>query len=157
MSRSTRIAATLGLIGALLYGGGVAATAGGEKVLDASMVGLPASMTGQTFLGAKAGGLPWRLERGAAMLFADGRLQLQVSGLVLAAGAREGTNPIPTGRALVSCDGQIVAESSVVAFSGVGDAMVNERVALPASCVAPTVFFAGIVSGVPLWFAATGW
>lgn len=157
MSRSIRIAAALGLVGALALGGTVAATAGGQKVLDASMTGLPAAMTGQTFLGAKAGGLPWRLERGEALLFADGRLQVQVAGLVLAAGPSEGTNPVPAGRALVSCDGMVVAESSDVPYSASGDAMVNERVALPGSCVAPTVFFAGIVKGAPLWFAATGW
>lgn len=157
MSRSIRIAAALGLAGALVLGGTVAATAGGQKVLDASMAGLPASMTGQTFLGAKAGGLPWRLERGEAMLFADGRLQVQVTGLVLAAGPKEGLNPVPTGRALVSCGGLVVAESSIVPYSATGDAMVNERVDLPSGCIAPTVFFAGIVNGAPLWFAATGW
>jgi hypothetical protein len=91
------------------------------------------------------------------MLFADGRLQVQVSGLVLATGPNEGKNPVPEGRALVSCDGAVVAESSVVPYSTSGDAMVNERVALPSSCVAPTIFFAGIVKGAPLWFAATGW
>ncbi len=157
MSRSIRFAAALGLVGALALGGTVAATAGGEKVLHASMAGLPASMTGQTFLGAKAGGLPWMLDRGEAMLFANGRLQVQVTGLVLAAGAKEGTNPVPTGRALVSCDGQVVAMSSIVPYSPTGDAFVNERVALPAHCIAPTVFFAGVVNDSAVWFAATGW
>ena len=157
MSRAIRIAAALGLIGALVFGGTVAAMAGGQKVLDDSMTGLPASMTGQTFLGVKAGGLPWQLERGAAMVFADGRLQVQVTGLVLAAGSAKGTNPIPTGRALVSCGGLVAAESSVVPFSKTGDAMVNERVDLPSGCVAPTVFFAGIVASGPVWFAVTGW
>lgn len=157
MSRSIRFAAVLGLVGALLAGGGVLATAGGQKVLDASLTGLPASMVGQTFLGARSGGLPWRLDRGEARLFADGRLQVEVDGLVLAAGTLEGTNPIPTGQALVSCGGAVVAESSIVPFSTQGDAMVNETVQLPGSCVAPVVFFAGIAGGSPRWFAVTGW
>jgi hypothetical protein len=157
MSRSFRLALVLGIVSVLALGGATLADAGGRKVLDASMVGLPASMTGQSFLGAEAGGLPWSLERGEARLFSNGRLQVQVTGLVLAAGPKTGTNPIPTGRALVSCGGSVVAMSSVVPYSAAGDAMVNERVDLPASCVAPTVFFAGIAGSGPLWFAATGW
>jgi peptidoglycan/LPS O-acetylase OafA/YrhL len=157
MSRSFRSSVVLGIVAVLALGSATLADAGGRKVLDASMVGLPASMAGQSFLGAQAGGLPWALERGEAKLFSNGRLQVQVTGLVLAAGAKAGTNPIPTGRALVSCGGAVVAMSSVVPYSATGDAMVNERVDLPASCVAPTVFFAGIVGGEPLWFAATGW
>ena len=49
------------------------------------------------------------------------------------------------------------ARRPVVPFSKTGDAMVNERVDLPSGCVAPTVFFAGIVASGPVWFAVTGW
>ena len=94
--------------------GAAAATAGGRKVPAASMAGTPASMTGQTFLGAVGGGLPWRLERGATRLFSDGRLQVQVVGLVLDAGANAGTNPIREERGLVSCGGTVGAMSSTV-------------------------------------------
>lgn len=157
MARSTRSASILGLVAALLIGGSVAGTSGGAKVLDGSMVGIPASKAGQPFLGATGGGLPWRLDRGEAKLFRDGRLQVTVVGLVLAAGANEGRNPIPTGKALVSCDGAIVAESSAVPYSLEGDAQVNETVALPETCLAPTVFFAGVTGAGPRWFAVTGW
>lgn len=161
MSRSVRLSIVLALAGALALGGTALATAGGRKVLDASMAGLPAGMTGQTFLGAKAGALPWMLERGEAKLFSNGRLQVQVVGLVLApsagAGDNAGKNPIPTGQALVSCGGQIVAMSSIVPYSPTGDATVNQRVSLPSQCIAPTVFFAGIGGSGPIWFAATGW
>jgi len=157
MSRSARTAVIFGLLATMLIGGTVAGTAGGSKVLDASMVGIPAAKAGQPFLGAIGGGLPWRLDRGEAKLFRDGRLQVTVVGLVLAAGANEGRNPIATGKALVSCDGTIVAESSTVPYSPEGDANVNEQVALPGTCLAPVVFFAGITGGGPRWFAVTGW
>jgi hypothetical protein len=84
-------------------------------------------------------------------------LQVTVVGLVLAAGANEGRNPIPTGQALVSCGGAIVAMSSAVPYSPEGDAQVNEQVALPDTCLAPVVFFAGITGAGPRWFAVTGW
>lgn len=157
MIRSARSAAMLGLVAAMLVGGSVAGTSGGSKALDASMRGIPAEKAGQPFLGAIGGGLPWRLERGEAKLFRDGRLQVTVVGLVLAAGANEGHNPVATGKALVSCDGAIVAESSAVAFSPEGDAQVEETVALPETCLAPVVFFAGITGAGPRWFAVTGW
>ncbi len=157
MTRSVRPAALLGLVAALLIGGSVAGTDGGSKTLDASMVGIPAAKTGQPFLGATGGGAPWRLDGGEAKLFRDGRIQVTVDGLVLAAGPNEGHNPVATGQALVSCDGAIVATSSAVPFSPEGDAQVNEQVALPESCLAPVVFFAGITGAGPRWFAVTGW
>jgi hypothetical protein len=157
MTRSGRTAVILGLVAALLIGGSVAGTAGGSKALDASMVGIPAAKAGQPFLGAIGGGLPWRLDRGEAKLFRDGRVQVTVVGLVLAAGANEGRNPIPTGQALVSCDGAVVAQSSAVPFSPEGDAQVDETVALPETCLAPVVFFAGITGAGPRWFAVMGW
>ena len=55
----------------------------------------PAALAGQTFMGAVGGGLPWRLDGGRAKLWSDGRLVVEVEGLVLAAGANEGRNPAP--------------------------------------------------------------
>ena len=46
--------------------------------------------------------------------------------------------------------------SGVVPFSPEGDAQVNETVTLPATCLAPAVFFAGITGAGPRWFAVTG-
>jgi hypothetical protein len=157
MSRSVRVAVVFGLASALLAGGVAVGDAGGAKVLDAGMTGIPAAKVNQPFLGAIGGGLPWRLDRGEAKLFRDGRIQVTVVGLVLAAGANEGHNPIATGQALVSCDGSVAAASSAVPFSPEGDAQVNETIALPATCLAPTVFFAGITGAGPRWFAVTGW
>ena len=131
---------------------------GGSKVLDDQLTGLPATMTNQTLFGIVAGGLPWRLDSGSVHLFRDGRLQVTVHGLVLAAGGAEGTNPIPNGQAIVTCAGAPAAMSSVVPFAPGGDAQINEKVALPEHCLAPTVFFAGVPApGVARWFAVTGW
>lgn len=110
---------------------------GGSKILDDQLTGLPAANVNQVLFGIQAGGLPWRLDSGSVHLFADGRLQLQVRGLVLAAGGAEGTNPIPNGQAIITCAGAPAAMSSVVPFSHDGDAQVNETVSLPAHCLAP--------------------
>jgi hypothetical protein len=146
------------LIGAAIA---VALTAGsvvadpGTKVLDASMTGIP--VAGQTLLGVKGGGLPWMLDRGDAKLFADGRLEVSVRHLVLAAGGAAGTNPIPTGRAIVACNGGAdTVMTDTVPFSPEGNATVQATVNLPSPCLAPAVFFAGQTGNGPLWFAVTG-
>ena len=156
MSRSFRRSALLAVLAAVALSSTAIGDAGGAKVVDASLTGIPAAFAGKTLQGVVGGGLPWRLDRGSARLFADGRLQVTVDGLVLAAGSNEGNNPIATGRAIVTCAGEPAALSTVVDFSPTGDARVNETVDLPASCLAPAVFFAGITGAGPRWFAVTG-
>ena len=155
-TRSLRIALLAGALTAALAVGSTVASDGHRKVLDATLAGIPTSMAGQTFMGAIGGGLPWRIDGGEAKLASDGRLTVEVEGLVLAAGTKQGTNPIPTGRALVSCSGAVVAMSDSVPFSPTGDASVDAMVSLPASCLAPVIFFAGDTAAGPRWFAVTG-
>jgi hypothetical protein len=132
--------------------GSVSSTlAGGPKVLDAQMAGIP--VAGLALHGIPGGGVPWVIEEGRAKLFADGRLQVEVDGLVL---ATNHTNPVPTGRAIVTCSSVAVAHSGPVPFSPTGDAVVDTRVDLPGTCLAPAVFFAGITAGGDRWFAVTG-
>jgi hypothetical protein len=155
-TRSLRIALLAGALTAALAVGSTVASDGHHKVLDATLAGIPTSMTGQTFMGAVGGGLPWRIDSGRAKLSSDGRLAVEVEGLVLAAGAKEGTNPVPTGRALVACGGMVVAMSDSVPFSPEGNAEVDAQVSLPASCLAPVIFFAGDTGAGARWFAVTG-
>lgn len=134
---------------------GIAAADPGNKLLDASMTGIPAP--GMTLEGVDGGGLPWVLQRGDAKLFADGRLQVSVSGLVIASGPLAGTNPIHTGRAIVACNGGTsVVMSDPVPYSPSGDATVNTHINLPSQCLGPVVFFAGQTAAGPRWFAVSG-
>src|SRR5262249_12308928 len=57
---------------------------------------------GTAIRGIHGGGIPWALSSAHGELSADGRLRVNVRGLVLAAGPNSGTNPIPTFRAIVS-------------------------------------------------------
>jgi hypothetical protein len=150
-----RAPAILGALAAVVIAAGSAAADPGTRLLDASMTGIPTG--GVSLLGVSGGGSPWRLDRGDAKLFMDGRLQVSVRHLVLAAGPLEGTNPIPTGRAIVACNGGAsIVMSDTVPYSTKGDATVQTRVALPVPCLAPVVFFAGQTGGGPRWFAVTG-
>ena len=154
MFRHVRPALLGATIATVLAVGSVTADPG-TKLLDASMTGIPTA--GQTLLGVAGGGVPWVLDRGDARLFADGRLQVSVRHLVLAAGQLAGTNPIASGRAIVDCGGGTsIVMTDLVPFSPDGDAMVNTTVALPSPCLAPVVFFAGQTGAGPRWFAVTG-
>jgi hypothetical protein len=109
------------------------------------------------FPGLQGGGVQWALDKGDARLFTDGRLQVEVQGLVFASGPNAGRNTVPTGEAIVSCNGgSTLIASSAVPFSTDGDATVSEQIALPTTCLAPAVFFAGLTGNGPRWFAATG-
>ena len=148
MSRSARLVLALAFVAVLAVGNVASTAAGGPKILDARMTGIPTA--GLTLDRVVGGGAPWVIDEGHARLFADGRLQVEISGLVLAS---NGTNPVSTAHAIVTCDGAPAATTANVAFSPSGDAEVDATVALPSPCLAPAVFF---TTGTDRWLAVTG-
>jgi hypothetical protein len=151
MVRSLRLGLALVVLGALALASVSSAAAGGPKLLDARLTGIPTG--GLVLQGVTGGGVPWKIDEGRAKLFADGRLEVEVDGLVIAA---TGVNPIGSGRAIVTCNDAVAARSGAVPFSPTGDAEVETVVDLPSPCLAPAVFFAGIFGANDLWFAVTG-
>jgi hypothetical protein len=140
---------------------------GGKDVLEFdTMAGVVEPFTGPAHpvRGLPGGGLPWQIDRARGELRSDGRLDLDVRGLVLARRAPvpanlQGTNPIAQFRATVSCltpaspdQGENVFTAPVPA-SPDGDARIRAHVDLPQTCIAPIVFV-GAPTGA--WFAATG-
>lgn len=148
MSRTLRLVLALAFVAALAIGNVASAAAGGPKILDARMAGIPTA--GLTINGVVGGGSPWVIDEGHARLFADGRLEVEVEGLVLASSH---TNPVASGHAILTCNGAPVATTSNVPFSPSGDAEVTATVRLPAPCLAPAVFF---TTGTDRWLAVTG-
>jgi hypothetical protein len=151
MIRRTRLARLIlatAVLGSLAFGTVASTQAGGPKILDSGMSGIPTG--GMVLDGVIGGGAPWKITAGDVKLFADGRLHVEVHGLLLL----NGTNPIRNGRAIVACGGAQAASSEIVPFSEAGDAEVNTIVSLPSPCLAPVVFFAGVLpNGAERWFA----
>ena len=148
MARSIRIGLSLALLTALTIGVASNTAAGGRKVLDATMTGLP--VPGTVIAGITGAGAPWVIDEGRAQLFADGRIHVVVEGLIIPA---LGRNPVATGKAVVSCNGVFADDTAVVPFSPEGDAVVDDIVTLPSPCQGVTVFF---TSPGGAWFAVTG-
>jgi hypothetical protein len=140
----------------------------GRKVLDAKVLGPvsePYTGTANPIRGVSGGGLPWEIGDANATLRADGRLHVDVEGLVLARRAPvpanlQGTNPIPQFMAIVSCLTAVSGAATtsnistdLVPASSTGDAEINTSVELPSPCFAPIVF---VTSPTGAWFAVSG-
>jgi hypothetical protein len=169
MKKFSFAALSLMLLLSTFFGASVStAVAKGPKVLKFnSMVGVPQGLTGAQsqipLRGINGGGLPWAIGEASGELRANGHLEISVQGLVLAAGANTGSNPIASFRALVSCvnsDGTVTniltepfPATTGPASAGGGNAEIETDVALPQPCIAPIIF---VTSPAGSWFATTG-
>jgi hypothetical protein len=155
-------------LSAFFAGSVSSATAKESKILEFdTMVGVPSTLTGAQsqapLRGVSGGGLPWTLTSARGELKASGKLEIEVEGLVFAAGPNTGANTVASFRALVSCvrsDGNVqnvltdpFPATTGPASSGGGNAKIEAKVALPHPCFAPIVF---VTSPGGSWFAVTG-
>jgi hypothetical protein len=158
MARSIRLALTLALLAGLVVGAGAADAANGDhakKLITTHLVGVDPA--GTVVVGVPGAGLPWVLDKGKAKLFADGRIELDIQGLVFAAGPNIGRNTVTSGRVSVVCNGNAnpatdrVTTADPVPFSVPdGDVHFDGQLAIPSPCENPVVFF---TSNAGSWFA----
>jgi hypothetical protein len=158
------------VLGAVFAAGSAptAASAKEAKILEFdTMVGVPSGLTGAQsqvpLRGISGGGLAWTIGSASGELTASGHLEITVQGLVLAAGANAGSNPIASFRAIVSCvksdrtfqniQTDAFPATTGPADSGGGNAKIEADVSLPQPCIAPIIF---VTSPGGSWFAATG-
>lgn len=156
------------VLGLALIVQGPAASSGGMPVLTFNtMAAVVGPFVGATnpIRGVNGGGLPWQIQMAHGVLGSDGRLLVQVQGLVLLDGPPvpqnlRGTNPVPSFGAIVSCltivDG--AAATANVATdpfpaSTTGDSMIQTTVSLPRPCFAPIIF---VGPSATAWFGVTG-
>ena len=138
-----------------------AARGGGQSLFEAkAMVGVSGPYLGAAnpIRGVAGGGAPWSIDAAQAELTSDGRLEVSVTGLVL---TNTGVNPVASFRAVLSCqtiDG--MGNPAVVNLStgdfpatSTGDAIIEQTLTLPSSCLAPIVF---VTNPTGRWFAVTG-
>jgi len=168
MKKLLLVSLSVMLISAFFVGSTSRAAAKEPKILEFdTMVGVPAGLTGAqsqpVLRGISGGGIPWTLTSAHGELKASGQLEIEVRGLVLAAGTNSGSNPSAVFRALVSCvksDGSVqniltdaFPATTGPASSGGGNAKIETTVSLPQPCIAPIIF---VTSNGGSWFAATG-
>jgi hypothetical protein len=133
-------------------------TSADELVFLSPVVG---SNPGATIAGVASGGAPWVVRRGLAVLTSDGRLSVDVRGLVLPS-VNNTAGPITGVAASVVCANAVVATSNVANLTSTGDAEIHAKLSVALPCVGAVVLVrAAAVNGAPLpaagpFIAATG-
>ncbi len=171
MKSRIHVAAGAALVVAAIIGGtagiGYAGSHKGRTVIEADvLVGVSRPYTGaaNAIRGVPGGGRPWVIAQGEIELKSNGRLKVEVQGLVIDPNepiAAAGTNPAGPFKAIVSCLSTDAAGLAITtnvftdAFPAdlAGNSEFETSVTLPTPCIAPIVFV-GNAGGS--WFASTG-
>lgn len=110
---------------------------------ESSIVG---STPGSTIGGIASGGAPWIVARGEASVNGNGKLEVEVHGLLLTTGAPANlvgtTGPVQMVAASLVCGGSggaVAASTDAVPLSGAGNAELKDKITVPATCIAPIV------------------
>ena len=164
MKRLCAFFATIGLLTAFTAGAWA-----DQRILDFdTMNGVDGLFLGNAnpIRGVNGGGLPWVIDRGRGKLDHDGKLDVEVRGLIIPDIIGFGFNPAPFFRVVVSClsvdASGLVAVVNVTTNNGGevmigdprnGDARIKTDIDLPTPCVAPILF---VTSPGGSWFSATG-
>ena len=174
MKRIMGVGLALAIAAAIVVGAaGWAASSSGVKVFTfGRLVGVSGAFLGSSMplRGVSGGGLPWVIAQGQAIFFANGRLVVEVNGLVidpanLTAQKRgiAGTNPVPFFFATLSCLDNTGATvntntTTAAAATSTGNATMVDVLTPPSPCFAPIVLVRGSTTGAPSgpWFAASG-
>jgi predicted lipoprotein with Yx(FWY)xxD motif len=115
----------------------------------------PSEPTDPTLNGVAAGGAPWVIDRGEVTIRRDGRLRLELRGLIIPELGTAG--PVTTVSASLACANESPAEQTqTVPLSQSGDATIKAHVNLPGTCLGPRVFVNpnGIAGA---YIALSGW
>ena len=115
----------------------------GKNSFNSSVVG---SSPGTTIGGVQPGGAPWVVSQGSAQLSPNGQLEVEVTGLLLGVGAPPnlvGTvGPVQMVAASLVCGGSggtVVSNTGAVYLDAGGRANIEDLIAVPASCIAPSI------------------
>lgn len=142
-----------------------------NSAFESSVIG---STPGQSIAGVLSGGLPWVVGQGEASVSSDGRVRVELRGLLLGgpgtpANLAGTTGPITMVGASLVCGGSGgtvvgVADTAISPspLSSLGNAEIQQAVTLPANCIAPVVLVrifnstAALGSQLGSFIAATG-
>jgi len=120
--------------------------------------------TAHPIRGIAGAGKIWKITSAKAELAPTGKLQVSVRGLVLndpSAGGSNGTNPLPTFRAVLSCQSIdslgkpiiVNLRSGNFAATMTGNADIEQTLALRKPCFAPMIF---VTTSTGPWLAVSG-
>ncbi len=158
--RSFAVAAAGALTLVLGTASSAAADEGGTLIRFDAMTPITGAAVGHVHdRGLAGGGLPWAVASGSGRVTHRGAVDVTVHGLVLAAGANTGKNPIARFAATVSCvTPHGVVNVTTALFPATvpgGDSTIHDTIALPHPCKDPEVFVGAVLGGQFRWFAVS--
>jgi hypothetical protein len=150
----------IGSLSACLLVAGLAGTANADEILKGKL--RPCVKDGTTFGEVGSCGKVWKLGSGEAKLESDGKLKVEVKGLVLNDASTGESNGTPDGVtdvvATVICGGKIAGAAERVPLNNPkGEAKIEAKLAIPANCEKPVVLLREIWEGkIGGWLAGAG-
>lgn len=130
------------------------------------MAGVTGPYVGPTnpIRGVPGGGMRWIIADGRGHLKSNGELKIRTRGLILPDPPFNFTNPLPSFRAIISCQSIDASNNATVVnvitdpypADAAGNSYLDTTVALPQPCIAPIIFVVHPTSDPARWFAATG-
>ena len=148
------VAVMLGIVS--LVGSAAAHEGRGGRVIDAQLFGshpLPPDGNGVTLFGVDPGGKPWVIASSDAEARRNGRIEVEVRGLVIPG---VGVGGVRTITASLYCNGASVGETEAVPLSAAGNAEIRDRIPrAPDPCLVPAILVHPN-GGEGVYIAATG-
>jgi len=87
--------------------------------------------------GVASGGAPWVVGQSEFNVSSNGRVQVQIRGLLLTGTGT--TGPVTMVDASVACGDVVAGTTGAVMLTTLGNASINDMVTLPSPCIAPTL------------------
>lgn len=101
---------------------------------------LAGSAVGEHVAGVPSGGAPWVVANSEFNVTANGRIQVEIRGLVISSGAFINTvGPVTMVDASLACNDVVVASTTAVPLSSGGNTSIHDQITVPARCIAPAL------------------
>jgi hypothetical protein len=142
-TRSSRVlsstAAVALAIVTLTAGPALADGSSGHSVVRASLTGSMPAPASPTIAGVKPGGAPWVNGESEVRVRGDGRIEVDIHGLVIPPPRGTSTNPIPFVVATLVCADVVTSSTMPFALSPAGDGSTSDVISVPRLCDSPAV------------------
>jgi len=143
MTRTNRVlsvtAAVALAIMTLTAGPALADGSSGRSVLREALVGSMPAPASPAIAGVNPGGAPWVNGKSTVRVRQDGRISVNITGLVIPPPRGTGVNPIAAVVATLVCGGTVTASTEPFALSATGDGSTRTVISVPRRCDDPEV------------------
>ena len=111
----------------------------GRTLLDAQLVGSMPAPASPLIAGIRPGGAPWVIGPSPVRVRLDGRITVDVRGLVIPSPPGNGTNPVPSVVATLVCGDMVQDSTEPFALDMAGNGQTSDVITIPTQCDAPAV------------------